>query len=75
VGIAPAIAAHGPFDPAQGNTEQQERDEIGDHESAAAVLADLAGKAQKITEADGAAGNGENNTQASSPIFTVLHTA
>ena len=73
MGVAAAVAAHGPLYPAERDTEDDERDKIRDHEGPAAILADLAGKAQEIAESDSAAGNGEDNTDPSTPVFTFLH--
>ena len=69
-----AFAADGPFHPAERNAQQQEGGEVGNHEGAAAVLGCEAGKAQEITEADGAASHGKHGSDVGGPefLFVVL---
>ena len=67
-----ALAADGPFHPAQGDTQQQEGGEVGNHEGAAAVLGCQAGEAQEITEPDGAAGHSQYYAQVGVPVFCFL---
>ena len=61
------VTAQRPLRPTDRNPENEERNEIGEHERAAAVLGGQAGKAQKISETDSAAGHGENHAQARAP--------
>ena len=69
-----AFAADGPFHPAEGNAQQQECCEIGNHEGAAAVLGGKTGKAQEVAEADSAAGHGQHGSDVGGPefLFVVL---
>ena len=67
-----ALAADGPLYPAQGDTQQQEGGEVGNHEGAAAVLGCQAGEAQEITEPDGAAGHSQYYAQVGVPVFCFL---
>ena len=50
-----AAPADGPLYPAEGDAQQQEGAEVGDHERAAAVLRRQTGEAQEVTQSDGAA--------------------
>ena len=69
-----AFTADGPFYPAEGNAEQQEGGEIGNHEGTAAILGGKAGKAQEVAEADSAAGHGKHGADVGGPefLFVVL---
>ncbi len=66
------VAAEGPFCPADGDTEDEEGEEIGDHEGAAAVLGGEAWEAEEVAEAHGAAGDCEDDTHAGGPAFWGL---
>ena len=46
--VAAAVAAEGPLDPADRDAEDQQRDEVGDHEGAAAVQRRAPGKRRKL---------------------------
>ena len=70
--LAPAVAAHGPLGPADGDAQQQERDEVGDHEGAAAVGGGIAGKAQEVAQPDGRAGHRQDDAQAGAPLHLVV---
>ena len=67
-----AFTADGPFYPAEGNAQQKECCEIGNHESAASVLGCKAGEAQEVTEADGAAGHGKHGADVGGPEFLFI---
>ena len=66
---ATAVAAEGPFGPADGNPDDKQGDKVGDHERAAAVLGRLTGKAQKVTESYRAAGHRQNYPEPRAPGF------
>ena len=74
---AAALAADGPFHPAQRDTQQQESHEIGNHEGAAAILGGQAGEAKEIAEADSAAGHGQHGSEIGGPefLFVIAHGA
>jgi hypothetical protein len=64
-----SIASKRPFGPTDGNAQDDEGNEIGEHEGSAAVLRGQTGEAQKISEANGAARNRQNNTETRTPAF------
>lgn len=66
---AAALAADGPFHPAQRDTQQQEGHEIRNHEGAAAILGGQAGEAKEIAEADSAAGHSQHGSEIGGPEF------
>lgn len=66
------VAAEGPFCPADGDTEDEEGEEVSDHEGAAAVLGGEAWEAEEVAEAHGAAGDCEDDTHAGGPAFWGL---
>ena len=72
---APASAADGPLHPAERDTQQKKGREVGNHEGAAAVLGGQPGKTKKITEADGAAGHSQHDTEVGVPVFAFGGTA
>jgi len=63
VAEAAAEAADSPFNPHQGQTDQKQRYEIGNHKRAAAVTCGLDWKPEKIAEADCASGDRQNHPQ------------
>ena len=66
-----AVPPHAPLDPHERNAHEEERDEVRDHERAAAVLDRLPGEAKEVAEADGVAGHGEDQPDARAPLLAV----
>ena len=66
----PAVAADAPLDPHQRDADEEERDEVGDHEGAAAVLDGLPREAEEVAETDGVARHGQDQADAGAPGFT-----
>ena len=60
-------AAHGPFRPGDGQADEEQGDEVGDEEGAAVVFGGEPGEAEEVTEADGAAGDRENDAEGGAP--------
>ncbi len=67
--VGAAVAADAPLDPHHRDPQQQERDEVGDHEGAAAVLGGLHREAQEVAEADRVAGHRQDQSDARSPAL------
>ena len=71
-GVEPARAAEAterPLHPADGQPDEQERDEVGDEEGAAAGLGmgDEPGEPEEVAQADGAAGDGHDDAELRAP--------
>ena len=58
-----AISAHRPLHPADGNANDNERDEVGDHEGAPAVFCSLAGESEEVAQAYRTARDGQDDSQ------------
>jgi len=74
-GVAVAVpsshAADGALGPHEGNPHDEERHEIGDHEGAAAVFRGLDGEAEKIAQADGVSGQGQDQPDLRGPFLAL----
>lgn len=65
--------SHGPFAPHQGDGQEQQGTEVGDHERPTAVLGRLDRKAQVISQAHGVARHGQHEPQPRvPPVATML---
>ena len=69
--IAAAEPAHRPLAPGDRDAEEQEADDIGDHEGAAAVVDGLPGKAEEIAQPDGGAGHRQHDAELRAPVFPL----
>lgn len=68
----PSVPADTPLDPHQGNTEDEERHEVRDHEGATAVLGGLHREAQEIAQSDGIPGHRQDQTDPGAPTLAWL---
>ena len=67
----PPVAADGPLDPHHRNSQKDQGAEVGDQEGAAAVGRSLDGKAEEVPQTDGVAGDGQDQTDAATPVFPL----
>ncbi len=79
-GVAEAAAesAYCPLNPHKWQAEEKKSDEVRNHKGAAAVSCGLNGKAEKVSQSDGAAGNSKYHSELTGPSFSghnVLLTA
>ena len=63
-------AAHGPFRPGDRQADEQQGNEVGNEKGSAVVLGGEAGEAEEVAEADGAAGDGEDDTEGGAPAVS-----
>lgn len=63
------VPSDGPFHPEQGQTHQQEGNQVRDEERATSVLDRLGRKTEKVAEADGIAGHGEHEADTRAPLL------
>jgi hypothetical protein len=68
-------AAHGPFRPGDRQADEQQGNKVGNEKGSAVIFGGKAGEAEEVAEADGAAGDGEDDTEGGAPAvsFGVRH--
>ena len=71
VPLVSAEASHRELRPHERDADEDERDEVGNHEGAAAVARRLHGESQEVAEADGVSRERENQTDLRSPSVLV----
>src|SRR5690606_38800183 len=73
VAVPAAEPSDRPFTPRQGQAEQEQRDEVGNHERPALILCRQAGKSQKITQPHRAARDRQDDAQTRRPsLFRLI---
>jgi hypothetical protein len=63
---------HAPLHPQQGDTHEQEADEIGNDEGSTPILNSLYGEAEEVAQAHGVARHGQDQSHPGAPAFILF---